>query len=107
MLNKSTPWSTKFITDGTFDSALLRVSLSGVPDDSHLGITLDGDIVTWKANPEIGLDRWFYDIPIIKLGNDTHELKFALEEEGKEGLAQLCSVEVIEYGNATEYVEDP
>ncbi|CAE6346531.1 unnamed protein product [Rhizoctonia solani] len=103
MLNKSTPWSTNFTTDGTFDSALLRVSLSGIPDGSHLEITLDGAPITWKANPEVGLDRWFYDIPIQKLGNDTHELKFALEEKGKDGLAQLCSVEVIEYGNATEF----
>ncbi|GAB1528051.1 hypothetical protein RhiTH_011242 [Rhizoctonia solani] len=103
MLNKSTPWSTNFTVDGTFDSALLRTSLSGIPESSHLTITLDGTTVTWEANPEIGLDRWFYDVPIRKLANDTHELKFVLEEKGKEGLAQLCSLEVIEYGNATEF----
>ncbi|CAE6458710.1 unnamed protein product [Rhizoctonia solani] len=103
MLNKSTPWSTNFTTDGTFDFALLRVSLSGVPNGSHLGISLDGTIVPWKTNPEVGIDRWFYDIPIGLLENGTHEVKFALKEEGKEGLAQLCSVEVIEYGNSTEF----
>ncbi|KAG8761592.1 hypothetical protein FRC11_013700 [Ceratobasidium sp. 423] len=103
MLNKSTPWSTNFTTDGTFDSALLRVSLSGVPEGSHLGISLDGTTVPWKTNPEVGIDRWFYDIPIGLLENGTHELKFALKEEGKEGLAQLCSVEVIEYGNSAEF----
>ncbi|KAJ1302413.1 hypothetical protein OPQ81_002731 [Rhizoctonia solani] len=105
MLNKSTPWSTNFTTDGTFDSAILRVSLSGIPDGSHLGISLDETIIAWRTNPEIGVDRWFYDIPIGKLQNGTHEVKFALQERGKEGLAQLCSVEVIEYGNATEFNE--
>ncbi|KAL5639988.1 hypothetical protein ACGC1H_007329 [Rhizoctonia solani] len=103
MLNKSIPWSTNFTTDGTFDSALLRVSLSGIPDGSHLEISLDGIIATWKTNPDIDIDRWFYDIPIGALENGTHELKFALKERGKEGLAQLCSVEVIEYGNTTEF----
>ncbi|CAE6342652.1 unnamed protein product [Rhizoctonia solani] len=103
MLNKSTPWSTNFTTDGTFDWALLRVSLSGIPDRSHLEISLDGTIATWKTNPDIGIDRWFYDIPIGTLEDGTHELKLALQEHGKEGLAQLCSVEVIEYGDTTEF----
>ncbi|CAE7158838.1 unnamed protein product [Rhizoctonia solani] len=103
MLNASTPWLTNFTTDGTFNSAVLRMSLSGIPDESHLEISLDGTIATWRTNPEIGIDRSFYDIPIGKLENGTHELKFALGERGKEGLAQLCSVEIIEYGNAAEF----
>ncbi|KAH7338560.1 IgA peptidase M64-domain-containing protein [Rhizoctonia solani] len=103
MLNESTPWSTNFKVDGTFKSAILRISLSGVPDESHLEISLNSTLATWKTNPDVGIDRWFYDIPMGKLENGTYELKFALKKQGKVGLAQLCSVEVIEYGNTTEF----
>ncbi|CAE6438210.1 unnamed protein product [Rhizoctonia solani] len=103
MLNKSTPWSTNFKADGTFESSILRISLSGIPDESHLEISLNNTLATWKTNPVVGIDRWFYDIPMGKLENGTHELKFVLKKQGKEELAQLCSVEVIEYGNETEF----
>jgi hypothetical protein len=110
ILNTSTPWSTSFISDGTFSSALLRFSLSAVPNAGSLQIKLDGKKVPWVAKQGAGIDRWFYDIwvrgdgkkPDAGLHNGTHELSFALQEGGREGLAQLCSVEVIEYGNPNE-----
>jgi hypothetical protein len=88
----------------------LRFSLSAVPDVGSLQIKLDGEKVSWLAKPDVGIDRWFYDVWVrgdgkksdAGLQNGTHELSFALQEGGREGLAQLCSVEVIEYGNANE-----
>ncbi|KAG9124091.1 hypothetical protein FRC07_012863 [Ceratobasidium sp. 392] len=107
ILNTTKPWSTTFASDGTFSYALLRFSLSAVPDAQALQIKLDGKAISWMAKPGVGLDRWFYDVWIYEkqtgLHNGTHELLFALQKDGKEGLAQLCSVEVIEYGNENEF----
>lgn len=108
MLNKTKPWSTTFTTDGSFSSALLRFSLSGVPNATTLKISLDSKEISWKANEAVKLDRWFYDLPIYGdkggLSQGSHELAFELQESGREGLAQLCSVEVIEYGDIHECV---
>ncbi|QRV80110.1 peptidase family M64 protein [Ceratobasidium sp. AG-Ba] len=107
MLNTTKAWSTTFNSDGTFSYALLRFSLSAVPDAKTLDIRLDGKKVSWEAKPGVGVDRWFYDVWINDreggLRNGTHELSFALQQGGREGLAQLCSVEVIEYGNEKEF----
>jgi hypothetical protein len=107
MLNKTKPWSITFNTDGTFSSALLRFSLSGVPNSTAVKISLDKQEVQWEANKDVKLDRWFYDLPVYGeeqggLPQGSHELSFNLQENGLEGLAQLCSVELIEYGNANE-----
>ncbi|KAG8729221.1 hypothetical protein FRC12_021169 [Ceratobasidium sp. 428] len=106
MLNITKAWSTTFTSDGTFSYVLLRYSLSAVPDAKALEIKLDGETISWEAKPGVGLDRWFYDVWVNEkksgLRNGTHELSFALQEGGKERLAQLCSVEVIEYGNKNE-----
>ncbi|KAG8729213.1 hypothetical protein FRC12_021181 [Ceratobasidium sp. 428] len=107
MLNTTKAWSTTFTSDGTFSYVLLRFSLSAVPDAKALEIKLDGETISWEAKPGVGLDRWFYDVWVNEkksgLRNGTHELSFALQEGGKEGLAQLCSVEVVEYGNKNEF----
>ncbi|KAG8743139.1 hypothetical protein FRC10_000356 [Ceratobasidium sp. 414] len=107
ILNTTKPWSTTFTSDGTFSYALLRFSLSAVPDAEALHITLDGETISWEAKRGVGLDRWFYDVWVfgrnVGLRNGSHELSFALQEGGRDGLAQLCSVEVIEYGNENEF----
>ena len=51
----------------------------------------------------LGVDRWHYDFEReggLKAGQ--HELSFELKGKGEEGLAQLCSFEVLEYGTADE-----
>ncbi|KAG9089421.1 hypothetical protein FS749_001349 [Ceratobasidium sp. UAMH 11750] len=107
LLNTTKSWSTTFTSDGTFSYALLRFSLSAVPDAEALHITLDGKAIPWEAKRNVGYDRWFYDVWVFErqagLHNGTHQLSFALQEGGKDGLAQLCSVEVIEYGNEDEF----
>ncbi|EJU03348.1 hypothetical protein DACRYDRAFT_78262 [Dacryopinax primogenitus] len=107
MLNSTTPWSTTFTTTGLFPRALLRFSLSGVPRVSDLIVRLDGHSLPWLPKPDIGMDRWFYDIPNIGgpsgLAAGDHLLEFALTYVGQEGEAQLCNVELFEYGNEDEF----
>lgn len=79
------------------------MSLSGLPDESHLSITLDGKNVGWKPIPGIGVDRWHYDLPHDwALEGGEHELVFSLGDEADERIAQLCSFEVLEYGSEEE-----
>ena len=69
---------------------------------------LDGDDVNWTPREDIGVDRWFYDLHTNKsLKGGKHDLAFELGEGALVGQAQLCSVEVIEYGSAEEYVVFP
>ncbi|KZO92716.1 hypothetical protein CALVIDRAFT_540793 [Calocera viscosa TUFC12733] len=107
MLNSTTPWSVTFTTTGTFPRNLLRFSLSGVPRVSDLIIRLDGHSLPWLPKPDIGMDRWFYDIPDLGgahgLAAGAHVLEFALTYVGQEGEAQLCNVEVFEYGSEEEF----
>jgi hypothetical protein len=82
---------------------LIRFSLSGLPRASHLRIELDGEDLKWAPYPDIGVDRWHYDmVRDKKLDEGKHELTFWLGNEADERIAQLCSVEVIEYGDETE-----
>lgn len=105
MLNKSTPWSATFVSSGLYSRFLVRFSLSGLPEEGYLKIYLDGEDLGWKPHPGVGLDRWHYDIYRPEaLSNGNHEIKFILGDVAVEGAAQLCSVEIIEYGNENEYV---
>ncbi|KAH7100838.1 IgA peptidase M64-domain-containing protein [Auriculariales sp. MPI-PUGE-AT-0066] len=110
MLNRTTAWATTFESSGTYNSHVVIFSLSGIPDASHLRVMLDGNDLGWAPREAIGQDRWHY-----RLRNDeplaagTHEVKFELLEPGVDGDvetgqgAQLCSVEIIEYGNSAEF----
>jgi len=53
------------------------------------------------------MDRWFYDIEDVGglggLSQGEHTLEFALTYVGREGDAQLCNVEVFEYGSEEEF----
>ncbi|KZT53961.1 hypothetical protein CALCODRAFT_500513 [Calocera cornea HHB12733] len=107
ILNSTAPWSTTFTTTGTFPHNLLRFSLSGVPRVTDLIIRLDGHSLPWLPKPDIGMDRWFYDLAEIG-GPDgfeegEHTLEFVLTFVGQEGEAQLCNVEVFEYGSEEEF----
>lgn len=103
LLNTSSPWTTTFISTGTYARHLVRFSLSGVPRAEDLRVELDGADLGWAPRADIGVDRWHYDIKLDKpLGEGEHVLKFGLEEGAREGEAQLCSVEVLEFGDESE-----
>jgi len=103
LLNKTDPYSATFISSGTFSRHLVRFSLSGLPRAEDLKVTLDGEDLDWKPKPGIGVDRWHYDIyREIGLEGGEHVLSFTLQSSGDESIAQLCSFEILEYGNEKE-----
>jgi len=54
--------------------------------------------------PGIDVDRWHYDVHRNEsLSNGEHKLSFNLHEGALLGLAQLCSAEIIEFGNVNEF----
>lgn len=90
---------------------MLRFSLSGVPRKEDFAIRVDGVTVNgkWEFRDGIGLDRWHYDIMFFEaeegnggLSEGEHELEFELLSPWWDGVAQLCSVEVLEYGSEDE-----
>ncbi|KAF8073531.1 IgA peptidase M64-domain-containing protein [Lyophyllum atratum] len=108
LLNASTPWSVSFTSSGAYSRHLLRFSLSGIPEASDLKVQLDGDDLKWVPRKDIGLDRWHYDIhndQSLKPGQ--HEVKFTLLNEQRTGVAQLCSVELLEFGDEEEFISAP
>jgi hypothetical protein len=105
MLNASAPWAARFATSGTYARHLVRFSLSGVPHVEDLVVRLDGNVLGWAPRKDIGYDRWHYDIPVnAPLEEGEHELMFELKERRREGEAQLCSAEVLEFGDEKECV---
>ncbi|KAI0630008.1 IgA peptidase M64-domain-containing protein [Trametes polyzona] len=108
LLNASRPWSTRFNSSGTYAWHLVRFSLSGLPEKGDLRVELDGKDLGWVPHADIGVDRWHYDVKLNKtLKGGEHEVKFTLRNEAREGVAQLCSVEVLEFGDEDEFVATP
>ncbi|KIY52404.1 hypothetical protein FISHEDRAFT_63788 [Fistulina hepatica ATCC 64428] len=106
ILNTSVPWSTKFSSAGTYARHLVRISISGVPAQADLRVELDGVSLGWRPRPEIGIDRSFYDFYREEpLSAGHHQIAFTLLNEALEGVAQLCSVEVLEFGTDDEFSE--
>jgi hypothetical protein len=104
VLNTSTAWRTTFTSSGTYAHYLVRFSLSGLPDASDLRVELDGHDLGWVPAPGVGDDRWHYDIHVDKsLADGEHEVAFTLLN-GKRKVAQLCSVEILEFGDEHECV---
>ena len=105
MLNMSIPWSTKFTSSGEYSWYIVRFSLSGLPEGSDLKVELDGSDLAWVPRENIGFDRWHYDVHCNhSLSPGEHEVKFTLVNRDREGIAQLCSVEILEFGNEDEFV---
>ncbi|KAF5380731.1 hypothetical protein D9757_007158 [Collybiopsis confluens] len=126
LLNTSSPHTSTFVSSGTFPRYLVRFSLSGLPEASDLRVELDGEDLGWKPKVGLGVDRWHYD---IKLGNGwqardeagagigtredrglsggEHQLSFVLLDKDREGEAQLCSAEILEFGSEDEFVSEP
>jgi len=103
LLNRTSPYFAKFISSGTYSKYLVRFSLSGAPRASDLLIELDGEDLRWSPRKDVGVDRWHYDIMVNSvLTEGEHELRFTLGSTAQEGLLQLCSLEIIEYGSDNE-----
>ena len=103
LLNTSRSWSQNFSSAGTYATHLLQLSVSGMTASSDLKVEIDGDDVGWEINPAVGVDRYIYNIPIdTALAAGQHEVKFTLLNEEIEGSAQLCNLEVLEYGDEEE-----
>lgn len=82
---------------------MVRFSLSGLSQKEDLQVMLDGVDLGWVPKPGIGFDRWHYDIHSPNgLAPGSHELKFILVNKKHEGVAQLCSAEILEFGNEEE-----
>jgi hypothetical protein len=103
ILNDVEPYSASFTSSGTFSRYLVRFSLSGIPRSDDLKVLLDGEDLGWEAKSGIGIDRWHYDIrKDTPLSGGDHILGFALQPSGNASIAQLCSFEILEFGNENE-----
>ncbi|KAJ7600264.1 IgA peptidase M64-domain-containing protein [Mycena floridula] len=92
MLNASESWSAKFISSGTFSHK------------RDVKLELDGLDLGWEPKEGLGVDRWHYDFYIDgALTGGEHELKFTLLNPELEGVAQLCSAEILEFGDKDEF----
>ncbi|KIP02525.1 hypothetical protein PHLGIDRAFT_26549 [Phlebiopsis gigantea 11061_1 CR5-6] len=108
LLNTTTSWTANFSASGTYSRHLVRFSLSGMPESSDLTVELDGEDLKWAPRQYIGVDRWHYDVHRNGgLSDGTHEVKFTLNNADREGVAQLCSVEILEFGSEGEFNATP
>ncbi|KAK6956168.1 hypothetical protein Daesc_001441 [Daldinia eschscholtzii] len=108
LLNTSQSWSQTFTSAGTYSTHLLQVSVSGVTATSDLLVEIDGKDAGWEWNPAVGEDRYIYNIKRDEaLAPGEHEIKFTLLNEERQGSAQLCSFEVLEYGDEEEFNFEP
>ncbi|KAF9499078.1 hypothetical protein BDN71DRAFT_1442591 [Pleurotus eryngii] len=108
ILNTTAPWVLNFTSSGTFSRHLIRFSLSGLPEASDLKVELDGVDLGWVPKEDIGVDRWHYDIYRDEpLSGGTHQVAFTLVNKDREGVAQLCSAEGLEFGNEDEFNATP
>ncbi|KAF3055261.1 hypothetical protein GL218_07476 [Daldinia childiae] len=81
---------------------------SGVTATSDFLVEIDGKDAGWEWNPAVGEDRYIYNIKIDEaLTPGEHEIKFTLLNEERQGSAQLCNFEVIEYGDEEEFDFEP
>ncbi|KAI0671120.1 IgA peptidase M64-domain-containing protein [Trametes maxima] len=103
LLNISAPWSIMFNSSGEYAWHLVRFSLSGIPEKDDLHVVLDDQDLGWVPHIGIGVDRWHYDFKLNRtLTAGPHRLVFTLLNGAREGAAQLCNVEVIEFGDESE-----
>ncbi|KAI2470700.1 IgA peptidase M64-domain-containing protein [Annulohypoxylon bovei var. microspora] len=104
LLNTSQGWSQNFTSAGTYDTHLLQVSMSGMTASSDLLVEIDGQDAGWEINPAVGVDRYIYNMKIDEpLAAGEHEIKVTLLNKEIEGSAQLCNLEVIEYGEEFDF----
>lgn len=102
LLQVGKPWLVTFMASGTYARHLVKFSLSGIPQADNLVVYLDGTDLGWTPRRDIGVDRWHYDIFFEHALTGEHVLEFVLQNREIQGQAQLCSVEVLEYGTLEE-----
>lgn len=108
LLNTTQPWTISFLSSGNYARHLIKFSLSGLPDRDDLVILFDRVDLCWTPRKDIGIDRWHYDVyEDTSLSAGVHEISFVLKNSALEGSAQLCSVEVLEYGTEAEFNATP
>ncbi|KAI5896267.1 uncharacterized protein SCHCODRAFT_02614398 [Schizophyllum commune H4-8] len=107
LLNTAAPWSATFVSSGAYARALVRFSLSGIPEAADARVLLDGRDLDWTPEAGIGKDRWHYDLHVDGLEGGEHSVSFELLSQGREGEAQLCNVEVLEFGDEDEFDARP
>ncbi|KAF9265266.1 hypothetical protein L218DRAFT_898916 [Marasmius fiardii PR-910] len=108
MLNSTAPWKTTFESSGAYSRYLVRMSLSGLPEKEDLKVEFDGKDLGWEPKAGLGVDRWHYDFYRDEaLDGGEHQVSFTLNNPEREGQAQLCSVEVLEFGNEDEFISKP
>ncbi|KAI0682809.1 IgA peptidase M64-domain-containing protein [Cytidiella melzeri] len=108
LLNTTTPWTINFSASGQYSRHVVRFSLSGLPEGSDLTVEIDGTDLGWKPKQGLGVDRWHYDIHRSGgLSDGEHELRFTLKNSDREGIAQMCSVEVLEFGDESQFNSTP
>lgn len=104
LLNTTQPWTISFLSSGNYARHLIKFSLSGLPDRDDLIVLFDKVDLRWAPRKDIGADRWHYDVyEDTSLSAGVHEISFVLKNGALEGSAQLCSVEVLEYGTEAEF----
>ncbi|KAG2102294.1 IgA peptidase M64-domain-containing protein [Suillus discolor] len=104
LLNTTQPWTISFLSSGNYARHLIKFSLSSLPDQDDLVILFDKVDLRWTPRKDIGVDRWHYDVyEDTSLSTGVHEISFVLKNNALEGSAQLCSVEVLEYGTEAEF----
>ncbi|KAG8927206.1 hypothetical protein FRC01_007830 [Tulasnella sp. 417] len=117
------PFRASFYASGTFNRYSILFSVSGAAQKSDLIILLDGRNVEFNPRKDIGRDRWHYEIHSSRLAlprnldsqaqtsghleEGTHEIEFRLGPTAQSGQVQLCSVEIIEFGDEEEFNATP
>ena len=69
---------------------------------SDARVLLDGKDLGWTPQAGIGQARWHYDLHVGGFEEGEHEVTFELVSRDKEGEAQLCNVEMLEFGDEDE-----
>lgn len=65
-----------------------------------MSVLFDGEDLGWEPKEGLGMDRYHYDIYRDgSLSGGEHEVKFVLNAKEREGVAQLCNVEILEFGS--------
>lgn len=102
-LSHSAPYTIAFDASGAYARSVVGLYLSGLPASEAMRVELDGVDLGWEARPGIGVDLWYYEVGVGgKLEKGTHTLAFYLGEAADEKVAQLCGVEVMEFGDEDE-----
>lgn len=93
------------MSSGMYASHLVRFSLSGLPAQSDVKVEIDGTDLGWEPKLGIGVDRWHYDIHRDGgLKGGEHQVEVTLLNADREGIAQLCNLEILEFGDEDECV---